>query len=389
MRMSKKQLVSLFICSLVPYTLGLGLLPILPVYATKMGAGPAVIGYYLAFAFLFLAIGAITAGWLSDKLQGRKKILVTAGVLLIPVVWFMGVASNIWQLAILTAIVWFLGGMEIPLVYTLTGLFAEEDRRGKIFGIIRLTMGLGFVIGGLTCGPIVDQWGYPTLFKVLALFCVILPLTGMLLEDKVVAKSPTDKLSPAKDRTKLTGGIFLLLIAVAIFQISGHAGNMGRSLIMNEKGFTAAAISSTAAVEGVISIPLFLLLGWLSDTVGRKRLIGLCYFTYSIGMLVLAGSVSLWQFYVFSSLRALINVSIGVGSALVTDLVPKESLGRGMSLFQGASWGAGIIGLSCAGYAFQRLGMTSSVILFAFLPLIAIILLIPIREKKERLIQKR
>ena len=382
--MSKKQLISLFLCSLVPWTVGSGLMPILPVYATKMGAGPALIGYYLGFTFLSMAIGQIIAGWLSDKLQRRKTILIATGIAFIPAVWLMGTASNIWQLAVLTTTAWVLGGMQIALVNILTGLFAEENQRGKIFGILRLTVGLGMLIGGLISGPIVDLWGYPTMFKVFALFSVILPLSGVLLEDRVVAKIPTDKLSPEKGRTRLTGAIFFLVIAVTISQVSRHAGNMGRSLIMNERGFATAAISSTAAVTGAISLPFYLLLGWLSDRVSRKHLIGLCYFAYSVGMLVLAFSVSLWQFYIFSALMAFISVSNSVGSALVTDLVPQESLGRGMSLFQAASSAAGIIGFSCAGYAFQNLGMTSSIIIFAFLPLLAIILLIPIREAKRK-----
>ena len=153
---------------------------------------------------------------------------------------------------------------------------------------------------------------------------------------------------------------------------------------MNERGFATAAISSTAVIEGAVSFPFFLLLGWLSDRVGRKRLIGLCYFASSMGMLVLAFSVSLWQFYVFAFSIAFNPVSGSVGSALVADLVPQESLGRGMSLFQAGRWVAGIIGYSCAGYTFQSLGMTSSIILFAFLPLLAIILLVPIHETKKK-----
>jgi MFS family permease len=345
-----------------------------------MGAGPALTGYYLAFAFLFLAIGAILAGWISDKLQRRKTTLITAGVIFIPVVWLMGMVSNIWQLAGLTAMAWFLGGLEIALVSILAGLFADKDQRGKIFGIIRLTMGLGFVLGGLISGPTVDLWGYPTMFKVLALFSMTLPLTGAFLEDSEVTRIPTDKLSPAESRPGLPRAIFLFVITITISQFSRYVGVLGRSLIMNERGFQTAAISSTAAVAGAISIPLFLLLGWLSDRVGRKRFIGLCYFTYSMGMLVLALSASLWHFYIFSSALAFMYVSNGVGSALITDLVPKGSLGRGMSLFQAATWTAGIVGFFFAGYAFQSIGIVPSVILFAFLPLLGIILLIPIRE---------
>ena len=41
--MSRKQLFALFLCSLVIWTTGSGLIPLLPVYATQMGAAPAVV----------------------------------------------------------------------------------------------------------------------------------------------------------------------------------------------------------------------------------------------------------------------------------------------------------------------------------------------------------
>jgi len=65
---------------------------------------------------------------------------------------------------------------------------------------------------------------------------------------------------------------------------------------------------------------------------------------------------------------------------MVTDLVPQGSLGRGMSLFTATTWVGGIIGFAGTGYAVQRLGMTSTFVMGAFLPLIAIVLLIPIRQ---------
>ena len=163
--MSRKQLLLLFFDCLVPWTLGSGLLPLLPVYALRLGASQALAGYYLSFAFLALAVGTFFAGWLADKLQRRKLLLIVSGATMIPLIWMMGQASNIWQLAAATAAVWFLFGIEISVVNILAGLFAAENERGRVFGLLGLTMGLGAIIGGLSVGPMVDRWGYPTMFS--------------------------------------------------------------------------------------------------------------------------------------------------------------------------------------------------------------------------------
>jgi MFS family permease len=233
--MSKKQLSTLFLCSLIYWTVGNGLLPLLPVYATQLGAAPSVIGSYLSIIYIGLAMGTIIAGWLSDKFQQRKIMLIINGVLSIPVCWLMGRVTNIWYLTALTAGLWFLGGFALTLLSILTGLFAEKTRRGKYFGILSM-----------------------------------------------------------------------------------------------------------------------------------------------------AASASLWHFCLSISLLAvLMQTSRAVGSALVTDLVPSASLGRGISLFTATTWIGGIIGFGTTGYAIQNLGLFFTLIMGACLPLAAIVLLIPIGQPEK------
>jgi len=378
---SRKQLFALFICNLVIWTLGNGLLPLLPVYVTQIGAAPAVAGYYMSLSRLALVAGTVVAGWLSDKLQCRKRLFIVGGVVSIPAIWLMGRAANIWHLAALIAAVWFLGGMGLTLLSILTGLFAEEAERGKVFGILSLTGGLSALIGGLTTGLIADRWGYPALFASLSVFWSLSPLTALLLEDKVVAQVRDSEASTAGEEPGLRGGFFLFLLASLGVAVAYYVSALGRSFAMNDLGFSAAAIASTAAIGGAVTLPLPPLIGWLSDRVDRKRLLAFCYLAGTVGLLVLVVSVSLWHFWVAVSLMfVLFNASSGVGSALVTDLVPQGSLGRGMSLFSAMISVGGIIGFAGTGYAFQNLGMLSTFIIGAFLPLIAIVLLIPIRQ---------
>jgi MFS family permease len=160
-------------------------------------------------------------------------------------------------------------------------------------------------------------------------------------------------------------------------------GNLGIPLKMNEQGFVDAAITGTFAIGAAISMPITPLFGWLSDRINRKWLMALCFLTTTFGIITLMISNSLSQFWISSSLLGvMLYASFAVGSALVTDLVPQTSLGRGISLFTAAAWIGSIIGFAITGIAIQLIGMNTTFLLSALLPLIAIVLLIPVRREE-------
>lgn len=380
--MSKKQFYTLFLCSLIPWIPGNGLLPLLPVYASTLGATPALVGYYLAFAYCALVIGTLVAGWFSDRWQKRKPFLIMAGVANLPCLWLMGQVANPWQLAALTAVVWFLGGVTLTLIGILAGLFAEPTARGKVFGMLALTSGLGALIGGLTVGRIADQWGYPTMFLWLALFSGIGPIASLLLEDKpTIARAKTPATA---QRLPLSSGFYFLIMASVVASIAIFAGRLGTSLSMRQLGFLSANIASTAAIGGLVTLPLSPLLGRLSDQVGRKRLLVLCYLTGGGGLLLLAIATHLWHFWCAVALLSIASyVGNGIGSAFAADLLPKELLGRGISAVNATNWLGGIIGFAVAGNAIGTWGMQPTLIMFTFLLLIAIVLLLPISQTQQ------
>jgi DHA1 family bicyclomycin/chloramphenicol resistance-like MFS transporter len=368
------------VSSLVVWTVGNGVAPLLPVYAAQLGAGPALIGTYLAFSYLALATGTLIAGWLSDRLQSRKALIIVGGAVNVPAIWLMGRATNVWQLAALTGTVWFGGGTVLALVSILTGLFAEPSERGRLFGILSLTGALGSLLGGLATGPMADRWGYPTMFAILALFWSLSPLVALLLEDKVVVPVRDGDPSGAGEASGFGGSFHLLLLASVLIGLSYFVAVLSRSLVMDALGFGASAISGTGAVGGAVTLPLPALLGWLSDRMSRKRLLIGCCLVGAVGVLALALAASLWHFWVVMSLVSVLFCVSGVGSAMVTDLVGEGSLGRGLSLFTATTWVGAVLGFAGTGYAIQRLGLTPTVVVGASLPLVAVALLIPIRE---------
>jgi MFS family permease len=351
----------------------------LPTYATQLGADAVWTGYFLSFNQLTLATGCVVSGWLADRLQRRKALLLVAGVLTVPTTWLMGQMTDLWYLAALTAVLWFLLGVEVTQVSILTGMFTDEAERGKVFGILGITSALGSSIGSSVTGLIADQWGYPSLFAVAAFALTLLLLIGSFLEDRVVARDQNQRASTSGTRQGLGTAFFLLLLVVLIGGIAGFVGIMGRSLKMTELGFPATAISTAFAIALAVGLPLRPLFGWLSDRFGRKRLMAVSYAASAMGLLGLAVSESLWHFWVSSAIIGTAYGAEAVGAALATDLLPPESLGRGLSLYGATGFGAGILGFAGTGHAFQRLGMMPTFILAACLQMTTILLLIPIR----------
>lgn len=383
MNISRKQLASLFICSLVPWIVGNGLLPLLPVYAVKLGADSTIAGLYLAFSYLAIALGALSAGWVSGSRYRRKLPLIIASSAGVPLAWLMGQANSIWTLTILTALLWFCGGLGLALIGILTGMSAGENERGKIFGILALTSGLGSVVGGLGAGWLVKNWGYTPMFSALAVFMLLWPLTALLLEEKQDKKSQQEEDIPRKPKP-LGRNYFLLFLASIMASIAGFFILLIRSLAMSNMGFGPLEISSTVVVGGLISMPLPFLMGWLSDRIDRKTFLVLGYLSAFAALILLAVSNALWQFWLVLILQGIaVGCNSSVGNAWVTDLIPRESLGKGLALFGSTVWIGGIIGFALAGYMLQNLGFTLTCFIGGCLGLAAVGLLIPIQAKSR------
>src|SRR5258708_1955492 len=99
--MSRRQLVALFLCMALPFAAGNAQLGFLSVYLTRLVVDSASIGNYVALIFLALAAGTILGGWLSDRFQRRKAILIALTALMVPLSLLMSQTTQVWQLIVL------------------------------------------------------------------------------------------------------------------------------------------------------------------------------------------------------------------------------------------------------------------------------------------------
>ena len=379
--MKTKQILALGLHRLAVTIVARGLSPLLPVYAIYLGANSQLAGYYMSFAQIALITGNFLAGWIGDRLGHRKMLLIASTVASIPAIWLMGLVNGIWQLAILTAIVWFFYiGIGNNLNYTLAGLYSQPNERGKVFGILSVAPPLAGLLAGLTFGPIADRWGYSIMFKFICLFSCILALSELFLEHRPLSNSSLQENIAEQSQKKWSKGFLLMLIATLMMGLVSFGGNLGLSLAMNQQGFLLRHISFVAAFSAIVSSFFSPLASWMSDKFGRKPILVLCYSSGAFGIFLLTGAVHLWQFYLVAcGISFLSYVAVTISSVLVTDLVAPDFLGRGISLFRTVLRVGGILGFTLTGSLIEKMGISLIFVFEGLILIAAIALLIPIR----------
>jgi MFS family permease len=351
-----KQLAALFLCNIAILFVGFGVFPLLPVYASRFGAAPSMIGVYLALVYIAISLGTMLPGWLSGRIS-PKLVFVTAGCLGVPALVLLGHAVAFWQVVALTAIVWFTGGIGIALVGVFTGRFAGKDQRGKWFGLIGLTTPLGAVIGGASVAWLVQRQDYSVMFTTLGLVYGLWPLVGLLLvRDKPA--SPATPIGSSNVLQVRPGRTFtLLIISVLLVAMTISISRLGLSLSMKAGQFSPAAIAGTNVVGGLVTIPFVLGFGLLSDRVGRRPLLTFGCLLAALSAVLLVGASQLWHFWVVSALVLVArSLSTSLASALATDILAPEVLGKVLPRLSSMNWVAGVLGFAGSGYVIEKLG---------------------------------
>lgn len=383
--MNRKQLTFLFMGNFITLCVCSGLLPLLPLYAAELGATPAVIGNYLAIAFLGTALGSTGAGWISSRLGRRRLPLVVVGVIGIPVTWGMGHVTTVTPLVGLTALLWFLGGLSLALIGMLAGRSAPKGTRGRVFGLLALAAALGGLLGSAFTGPVVERGGYPLLLTVMAAIWALLPLCALLLRDprddkprasQAQATTPGDAATTPRPMGLAFG---LMLLAHFCTGTAVFAATMGRSLAMDTLGFSVTAVALAASIGSGAGLIFNPLVGRLSDRVNRQLMLALTYTGAGLALVLMASATSLSAFILTTILVTVGHAGDAVAQALVTDMVAPRAPDRHLSLLSTTKWMSGVAGFGGAGYAVQVLGLQSAMLILALLPLLAIVLIAEMR----------
>ena len=313
-----------------------------------LGAATTIVGLVGGISEGTDAIFRIFSGRISDKLRKRKVLAVLGYSVSTVAKPFMYLAST-WGVVLAVRFSDRVGkGIRTSPRDALVADSVSAEERGKGFGLHRAmdTSGavLGLVIaaiiiylvqgGGLKLSLETYQW--LVLIGVIPAVLAVLVLVVFVCEKKPPpGSSPFPGLSSARLFTGLDTRFKVFLVIMVVFTL-GNSSDFFVILRAQNLGVPLIHVVLMLVLLNITYAAISLPAGMLSDKLGRRRIIILGWFIYSmvyLGFAIVSSLPLIWL--LFACYGIYYGIVEGVARAFVADLVPEERRGTAYGLYHG------------------------------------------------------
>ena len=275
-RVIDKKIFGTLFFSIFATVTGVGIVvPLLPVYASDLGASGLYIGFIFGSFSLSRTLFLPYFGKLSDR-KGRKKLIIS-GLLAYAFVSFSFIyATNVEILVGIRFVQGIASSMMMPVIQAYVGDITPKGREGFTMGIFNMSIFFGLSIGPIIGGGIKDYMGLDASFLSMG----ILSLVGFFLslfllppvrDEKVVRQNRTPL--PWKHLLQDREIVGLFFYRVTYTACIGIIWGFLPVLADMEFSLSSSAIGILVMlgvfISGVINMPM----GYMADRVNRKVMI--------------------------------------------------------------------------------------------------------------------
>jgi len=348
--------------------IGFGIvLPLLPFYATELGASPFEVGLiiasYSAMQFLFAPIW----GALSDHFGRRPLLLVGLFGSAVSYVVF-GLASTL-EVLLLSRVIAGIMGANIPVAQAYIADSTTREGRARGMGLIGAAFGLGFIFGPAIGGGL-SPWGYGVPgFVAAGLSLAAAGAAWFWLPESLApenrVKGGPGPLSAVTGRARAASKVLArkrLRDPIGVFFL-GTMGFAGFTTIFplfleNPLGLTALYAGGMFALVGMVSAGVQgALIGPMVERYGEQTNAALGGALLSAGIIAMGLAQS-----IVATIVSLLAVGLGWGllAPSLQSLVSRRALANEQGQVLGVNQSAGalarVIGPVAAGWAYGALG---------------------------------
>lgn len=138
---------------------------VLPVLAKEWNLTSEQVGWIGSVGLIGMALGAVLAGTIADKL-GRKKVFAATVILYSVATGLCAVAWSYESLLFFRFLVGFGLGGELPVAATLMSEYAPTHLRGRFIVLLESFWGVGWLVAALISYVIIPRFGWQVAFLI-------------------------------------------------------------------------------------------------------------------------------------------------------------------------------------------------------------------------------
>jgi len=358
----KSPLVPIFLTVSVD-VLGLTIiLPLLPFYAEKLGASPAVVGLLVSTYALCQLIAGPIMGRMSDR-TGRKPLLLVSQLGTFIGFIILAYAHALW-VVFLSRVIDGLTAGNLSLAQAYISDVTKPEDRAKSFALIGIAFGMGFLIGPGISGYLSQfSYQYPV-FAAAGLSFASIVSTYFLLPSTTpeAAEGAAPRKFAVFDwanylryfREPAVGPLLWQFLAFTLafsLFITGFPLFAERRFVWNSRPFGPKEVGYTYAYIGLLGV--FLqggLVGRLVKIFGERKLVRAGFFLAAVGMAAFGFTYSIPALLIVGGIA-----SSGMGvirpalTSLITQQAPRSEQGVVLGLTQSLASISSIVSPAIAG----------------------------------------
>ena len=347
--------------------LGLAMIiPLLPFYATKMGASASIVGVLIAAFSIAQLASAPLWGKFSDH-YGRRPALL-AGLLVSALAYVIfAYATTLWLL-LLSRIVQGLGGGTIGVVQAYVADASPVNDRAKSLGWLSAATSLGAVVGP-AIGSALIHWGRHAPGIASAIFCVLVSVfAGIYLreskeaftstEHEVIPQTGSGAIWSVISRPKEPAQRLIWIYTIAIGAFYGTAPTLPL-ILANRLPVTETNVGFFVMYLGGMGVIVRAgILGRMIEWLGEARLTRLGLILLAAGLALIAAVHSFPTLLVALTLMPLGTAFVfPCVTAMLSRVVPKRHRGLYMGVQHTFGGVSRVIFPLAAGVAMDHLGL--------------------------------
>jgi multidrug resistance protein len=346
--------------------------PMLPLYASRMHASPTVIGL-LAASFPVAQLAASPVwGRLSDR-TGRRPVLLVGLTASMFAYAIFGFAGTLWVL-FLSRFVQGLGGGTTGVAQAYVADIMAPQERAKALGWLSAATSLGVIIGP-ALGSFARGAGTAAPGLVAAGLCAVNVAFAWrwLPESRVPhphTTTPSGTVVPPPPLRSVSTALWevlahplrplaLTIIIYAVAMLAYNATPPIFALYLNQRfGITEQNIGYFFLIFGIVGVLMrFFVVGWVNDRLGELRTMRIGAVLYGGGYLLLPLATSVPLFLLFQTLLPLGTALLfPANSALVSHNADRHEFGLMLGVQQALRGVSSVLAPILAGFAYQVYG---------------------------------